>query len=226
VRSVKTSHQPALWHRDSARGYQIDNRTHVVRHALARCLRQNLGEDWVSSRIISQCGNHPPAVVNSPLRLVQDGRRLHEIEQRVDVAAEAHHSGRYLCRNLGCERDDNVVRAECDPPLKIVPGSEVRRGAGNSSRPCCQAINDAACLVLAFADVKGEHASFIFCMQLPRCGDHERDWSLAHDPFDAVAGLRARIFHRGLMHDAALADERAQQHGKRVVFIGLYLIGS
>ena len=62
-------------------------------------------------------------------------------------------------------------------------------------------------------------------MQLPGCGDHERDWSLAHDPFDAAAGLRARIFDRGLMHDAALADERAQQHGKHVVFIGLYLVG-
>jgi hypothetical protein len=77
--------------------------------------------------------------------------------------------------------------------MEVVPRGDVRWGAGNSSRLCCQAVNDTACLFLAFADVIGEHASFIFCMQLPRCGDHERDWSLAHDPFDAAAGVRARL---------------------------------
>ena len=61
-------------------------------------------------------------------------------------------------------------------------------------------------------------------MQLSRCGDDEGNWSLAHNTFHAAAGSGIGILHGGLMHDAPLANERAQQHGKCAVFVDLKLI--
>ena len=75
--------------------------------------------------------------------------------------------------------------------------------------------HDSGRLLAVFVDMPRQHAGLVFGVQFSRrCGD-ERDRSFTHNALDAPTSWRIRIFNRGLMNNASLADESANEASQR-----------